>query len=75
MASAFRAVRLLGIGANAISGVVMDNAGRMNSGELERALQKAADAPTIVSLQAGDLNTGVFDPFAESCRIAHAHGA
>ena len=70
-----RAVRLLGIGANAISGVAMDNAGRMNSGELERALQKAADAPTIVSLQAGDLNTGVFDLFAESCRIAHAHRA
>ena len=47
----------------------------MNTGELERALREAADAPTIVSLQAGDLNTGIFDPFAEACRIAHEHDA
>jgi glutamate/tyrosine decarboxylase-like PLP-dependent enzyme len=52
-----------------------DNLGRMNMVELERALREPADAPTIVSLQAGDLNTGVFDPFAQACRIAHEHGA
>jgi glutamate/tyrosine decarboxylase-like PLP-dependent enzyme len=47
----------------------------MNVVELERILALSADAPAIVSLQAGDLNTGVFDPFVEACRIAHAHGA
>jgi glutamate/tyrosine decarboxylase-like PLP-dependent enzyme len=73
--SIIRAVRLLGIGSNAITYVPTDNQGRMNTGELERALGKAADAPTIVSLQAGDLNTGIFDPFAEACRIAHEHDA
>jgi len=73
--SIIRAVRLLGIGSKAISSVPTDNAGRMNAGELERALREAADAPTIVSLQAGDLNTGIFDPFAEACRIAHEHDA
>jgi glutamate/tyrosine decarboxylase-like PLP-dependent enzyme len=73
--SIIRAVRLLGIGSDAISHVPTDNLGRMNAGELERALREAADAPTIVSLQAGDLNTGIFDPFAEACRIAHEHDA
>jgi len=73
--SIIRAVRLLGIGSDAISHVPTDNRGRMNAGELERALRTSADAPTIVSLQAGDLNTGVFDPFAEVCRIAHERGA
>jgi glutamate/tyrosine decarboxylase-like PLP-dependent enzyme len=73
--SIIRAVRLLGIGSNAISHVSTDNQGRMNTGELERALRAAADAPTIVSLQAGDLNTGIFDPFAEACRLAHEHDA
>jgi glutamate/tyrosine decarboxylase-like PLP-dependent enzyme len=73
--SIIRAVRLLGIGANAMTHVPGDNLGRMNMVELERALREPADAPTIVSLQAGDLNTGVFDPFAQACRIAHEHGA
>jgi len=69
--SIIRAVRLVGIGSNAIACLPGDNAGRMNTLELERALRERADAPTIVSLQAGDLNTGTFDPFAEACPIAH----
>jgi glutamate/tyrosine decarboxylase-like PLP-dependent enzyme len=73
--SIIRAVRLVGIGANAIACLPGDNQGRMNAAELERALREPADAPTIVSLQAGDLNTGTFDPFADACRIAHDHGA
>ena len=35
--------------------------------ELERDLE----APTIVSLAAGDLNRGAFDPFDEVCCLAH----
>jgi glutamate/tyrosine decarboxylase-like PLP-dependent enzyme len=73
--SIIRAVRLLGIGANAIAHVPADNLGRMDVAALERIMQASPDVPTIVSLQAGDLNTGMFDPFAEACRIAHAHHA
>ncbi len=73
--SIIRAVRLVGIGANAIACLPGDNHGRMNVAELERALRESADAPTIVSLQAGDLNTGTFDPFADACRISHHHRA
>jgi glutamate/tyrosine decarboxylase-like PLP-dependent enzyme len=73
--SVIRAVRLLGIGADAIVYVPSDNHGRMNTLELDRVLRGSADAPTIVSLQAGDLNTGIFDPFAEACAIAHEHDA
>src|SRR5215475_11766571 len=73
--SIIRAVRLLGIGANAIACLTGDNHGRMDTRELDRALRKAEDVPTIISLQAGDLNTGTFDPFEEACRIAHAYGA
>jgi glutamate/tyrosine decarboxylase-like PLP-dependent enzyme len=47
----------------------------MNTVELDSALRKSTGAPTIVCLQAGDLNTGVFDPFAQACRIAHEHDA
>ena len=73
--SIIRAVRLLGIGSDAIGYVRGDNRGRMTMAELERALRQAGDAPTIVSLQAGDLHTGNFDPFEEACRIAHDHRA
>lgn len=73
--SILRAVRLLGIGADAIRHVPADNLGRMDVAALEQVMRISSDVPTIVSLQAGDLNTGVFDPFAEACRVARAHGA
>jgi len=70
--SILRAARLLGIGTKAIGFVAGDNIGRMQSAKLEQALRGAGGAPVIVSLQAGDLNTGVFDRFEEACPIAHA---
>jgi glutamate/tyrosine decarboxylase-like PLP-dependent enzyme len=68
--SILRAARLLGVGTDAVLYVQADNSGRIELRALERALQ--ADAPTVVCLQAGDLNTGVFDPFEPACRLAHA---
>jgi glutamate/tyrosine decarboxylase-like PLP-dependent enzyme len=72
--SILRAVRLLGIGVDAIHCVAADAQGRIDAAALERALLESA-APSIVVLQAGDLNTGIFDPFDACCRIAHDHGA
>jgi glutamate/tyrosine decarboxylase-like PLP-dependent enzyme len=46
--------------------------GRMEMGALEVALREAGEAPVVVCLQAGDLNTGVFDPFGRACELAHA---
>ena len=73
--SIIRSVRLLGIGSNAIRIVPSDRAGRMDTVELERVLRDSTGVPTIVTLQAGDLNTGTFDRFAACCRIAHEHHA
>jgi glutamate/tyrosine decarboxylase-like PLP-dependent enzyme len=70
--SIIRSVRLLGIGADAIDYVPADNLGRMDVAALEAALARAVDDPVVVCLQAGDLNTGVFDPFERACRAAHA---
>ena len=68
-------MRLLGIGAKAIDYVTADNLGRMDPGALERAIGKSPEMATIVVAQAGDLNTGLFDPFGPICRIAHDRGA
>lgn len=70
--SMLRSARLLGIGTEAIEYVGTDNSGRIEIGKLEEALRAAGQDPVVVWLQAGDLNTGVFDPFARACPIAHA---
>jgi glutamate/tyrosine decarboxylase-like PLP-dependent enzyme len=70
--SILRAARLLGVGTDAIVCLQADNSGRLEMRALEQALGEAGGTPTVVCLQAGDLNTGVFDPFEPACRLAHA---
>jgi glutamate/tyrosine decarboxylase-like PLP-dependent enzyme len=73
--SIIRTVRLLGIGTKAITYVPSDPTVRMDCAAFSRALDAAANTPTIVILQAGDLNTGLFDPFEQAIQVAHEHGA
>jgi len=73
--SRLRAVRLLGIGTKAVEILPCDDSGGIRLDALAVALNASADRPTIVCLQAGDLNTGAFDPFEPACSLAHAVGA
>ena len=70
-----RAARLLGLGRDAIETVPCDDGSRVRMDALESALAAKPGTATIVCLQAGDLNTGAFDPFPEACSAAHAAGA
>lgn len=70
-----RAVRLLGFGTNAVIDLPVNEQGRLESHTLEGALQQVANSPTIVLLQAGDLNIGAYDPFDELIPLAHAANA
>jgi glutamate/tyrosine decarboxylase-like PLP-dependent enzyme len=72
--SIIRAVRLLGIGTSAIELLPCDDGGAIELAALEVALERS-DRLAIVCLQAGDLNTGAFDPFERACSLAHAAGA
>ncbi|HEY7618825.1 MAG TPA: aminotransferase class V-fold PLP-dependent enzyme [Solirubrobacteraceae bacterium] len=69
-----RAARLLGLGTGAIVAIGVDERGRMDTERLRSALAEA-DGPTIVCAQAGDVNTGDFDPIAEVVEAGHAAGA
>lgn len=69
-----RALRLLGLGTDCMQILPCDLAGRITVPALEDALGRSA-IPTIVVLQAGDLNIGAFDPFEELIPIARRHGA
>lgn len=70
--SILRSTRLLGIGTDAIEYIPSDDTGRMQVGGLAKALERLNSQPAVVWLQAGDLNTGNFDPFDEACSVAHA---
>jgi aromatic-L-amino-acid decarboxylase len=69
-----RALRYLGIGSRQLTVLPVAADGRLEAATLEAALT-ASDGPTIVALNAGDLNLGVFDPFTELVPLAHRHGA
>jgi glutamate/tyrosine decarboxylase-like PLP-dependent enzyme len=69
-----RAARILGFGTAALLPVAVDAAGRMDVAALREALA-AGDGPTIVCAQAGDVNSGAFDPLAEIVAAAHAANA
>jgi glutamate/tyrosine decarboxylase-like PLP-dependent enzyme len=68
--SLFKSLGLLGLGRSRVVRVPVDTQGRMRAD----ALPEIA-GPAIVCLQAGNVNTGAFDPFAEVCARAHDAGA
>jgi len=69
-----RALRFLGIGTRALQPLATDDAGRLRAPTVATALA-AADGPTILVLDAADLNVGACDPFAELIPLARAAGA
>ncbi len=69
-------LRYLGLGAP--EQVAVDDQGRLDVADLRRALEQKteqSDRPTLVVLQAGNVHSGAFDPFAEAIELAHARGA
>ena len=70
-----RAIRLLGFGRKHLVCLPADHLGRLSVEALSEALAADPTAPTIVALQAGDVNTGAFDDFEHIVPLAHKHGA
>jgi glutamate/tyrosine decarboxylase-like PLP-dependent enzyme len=67
------ALRYLGLGEPEV--VAADAEGRLEAAALEASLADGDDRPTVVVLQAGNVHSGAFDPFAEAIDVAHRHGA
>jgi glutamate/tyrosine decarboxylase-like PLP-dependent enzyme len=70
-----RAVRFLGIGDDQVVDLALDERETLRPETLEASLQKADGSPVIVVLQAGDLNTGSFDPYRELIPMAKRYGS
>jgi glutamate/tyrosine decarboxylase-like PLP-dependent enzyme len=69
-----RALRLLGLGIANLRAVPVDGQGRMRADALSAALAEIT-GPTIVCAQAGNVNTGAFDPLGAICDAARESGA
>jgi glutamate/tyrosine decarboxylase-like PLP-dependent enzyme len=73
-ATIFAALRMLGLGAGRAREVAADDQGRMDAADLARALRQTT-GPAIVCAQAGEVNTGAFDPFGDVADAAAERGA
>ena len=65
-----KSLGLLGLGRGRVRQVPVDGQGRMRAERLPRL-----EGPAIVCTQAGNVNTGAFDPFEAIVAEAHARGA
>jgi glutamate/tyrosine decarboxylase-like PLP-dependent enzyme len=70
-ATLLTSLQYLGLGRDRVTRVATDAQGRMEADAARAAIAAAADAPLLVATQAGNVNTGAFDPIGE---IADALG-
>ncbi len=68
--SLLRALTMLGLGRSRVTSVPADGQGRMRRDALP-----TLDSNTVVCIQAGNVNTGAFDPAKEICARARDAGA
>lgn len=66
----FKSLGLLGLGRNRVVKAPVDSQGRMRADAIP-----SLSGPTILCAQAGNVNTGAFDPLGEICACAHDAGA
>jgi len=74
-ATILRALRLLGMGTDSLIELPLDAEGRLQANALQEELSKDPAVPTIVLMQAGDVNIGAFDNFEVLVPIAREYRA
>jgi glutamate/tyrosine decarboxylase-like PLP-dependent enzyme len=72
--SVFSALQYLGLGHRRVIRIDANADGRMKSDHLAREVS-GREGPKIIIAQAGQINTGAFDPFREQVEIARNAGA
>jgi glutamate/tyrosine decarboxylase-like PLP-dependent enzyme len=73
-ATIFAALQMLGLGRGRVRRVAADDAGRMRPEKLRDALADVS-GPAIVCAQAGEVNTGSFDPLDQIAALCRERGA
>lgn len=72
-----RSLRLLGLGSDSLEEVAVDDQGAIDTDDLARVLADGGGAahPTVICLQAGNVNTGAVDDLRAACQIGREYGA
>jgi glutamate/tyrosine decarboxylase-like PLP-dependent enzyme len=73
--SSLKALAMLGIGREQVTYCEADRTGRLDLAGLERELKRLQGAPAILIANAGEVNTGNFDPIQAMSDLAREHGA
>lgn len=68
--SLLKALSMLGFGRNRLIRVPVDNQGRIKPESIPRL-----SGPTLICIQAGNVNTGAFDPIGEICALSSMENA
>jgi glutamate/tyrosine decarboxylase-like PLP-dependent enzyme len=69
-----RSLRLLGLGSDVVEPVRADANGAIDVRHLAEVLASGPAGPTIVTLQAGNVNTGACDDLRAACEVVHSRG-
>ena len=70
-----RSLRFLGFGTAVLEPVRADANGAIDVDDLARVIERGSVGPTIVCVQAGNVNTGACDDLRAACEIAQRVGA
>lgn len=71
--SIFASLQMLGLGRERVVRIPTDEQGRMRPDKLRAALERI-NTPVLVCGQAGNVNTGAFDPVPEIAALVHERG-
>ncbi len=74
-ASAVKSLALLGVGRDSVRRLSGDESGTLDLGALERELVALEGRPAIIVANAGEVNSGAFDPIDAMADLAERHGA
>jgi glutamate/tyrosine decarboxylase-like PLP-dependent enzyme len=73
--SALKAVAMLGLGRGRVRTLSRDAAGRVDLDAMAAALREHDSEPVVIIANAGEVNTGDFDPLADIVALARKHRA
>jgi glutamate/tyrosine decarboxylase-like PLP-dependent enzyme len=72
-ASSLKVLALLGVGRTNVQQFCRDDFGRVDLDAMQLALEKLNGQPALMIINAGEVNTGEFDPVSDMIKLARRH--